>query len=77
MPLWVMQAGLQNRVLDWVRAEVIVGGGYPYVIETADQTAVLTLEDRQVFYRLLQDWFERQGIGLRLSRKLVSKMRRR
>lgn len=77
LPLWLIQAGLQDQVLDWVRAEVIVGGGYPYSIETADQTAVLTVEDRQIFYRLLQDWAERQGIGLRLSRKLVSKLRRR
>ncbi len=58
-------------------AEVVIGGGYPYVIETADQVAVLKNEDRQVFYGLLQDWAEKEDLKLRLSRKMVSKMRRR
>ena len=41
MPLWMVDDGIANQVVDWVRGEVIIGGGYPYVIETADQTAVL------------------------------------
>jgi hypothetical protein len=76
-PLWLHQSGLLENVLDWVRCEIIVGGGYPYVIETADQTAVLKAGDRQLFYRLLQDWAEDQNLNLRLSRKMVSKARRR
>ena len=40
------------------RAEVIVGRGYPYAIETADQVAVIQGQDRQQFYRLLQQWAE-------------------
>ena len=66
-----------ERVIDWVRCEVIIGGGYPYVIETADQTAVLKMDDRQTFYRLLQEWAEEENLNLRLSRKMVSKVRRR
>jgi hypothetical protein len=77
LPLWIYQAGLLEQVLDWVRCETIIGGGYPYVIETADQTAVLKAEDRQLFYRLLQDWAEEENLNLRLSRKMVSKARRR
>jgi hypothetical protein len=77
MPLWMYEAGLHNRVLDWVRGEVIIGSGYPYVIETADQTAVLQAEDRQAFYRILQEWAESEDLNLRLSRKMVSKVRRR
>jgi hypothetical protein len=49
----------------------------PYVIETADQTAVLKVEDRQVFFRILQDWAEQEELSLRFSRKMVSKVRRR
>ena len=45
--------------------------------ETADQVAVLQADDRYHFYRILQDWAEQQGIHLRLSRKMVSKVRRR
>lgn len=77
MPVWMFEAGLVDRVLDWVRGEVIIGGGYPYVIETADQTAVLQADDRQAFFRILQDWAERENLDLRFSRKMVSKVRRR
>lgn len=77
MPLWMYEAGLVDRVMDWVRGEVIVGSGYPYVIETADQTAVLQADDRQVFFRLLQEWAEQADLNLRFSRKMVSKVRRR
>lgn len=77
MPVWMYEAGLVDRVLDWVRGEVIIGSGYPYVIETADQTAVLQAEDRQAFYRILQDWADKEELDLRFSRKMVSKVRRR
>ncbi len=77
MPLWMVEAGLTERVIDWVRGEVIIGSGYPYVIETADQTAVLQAEDRQNFFRILQDWAEQEELNLRFSRKMVSKARRR
>lgn len=77
MPVWLYESGMANRVMDWVRGEVIIGGGYPYVIETADQTAVLQALDRQAFFKLLQDWAEKEDIKLRLSRKMVSKARRR
>jgi hypothetical protein len=77
IPLWVYEAGLLDRVIDWVRGEVIIGGGYPYVIETADQTAVLQAEDRHTFFKILQDWAEQEDLNLRFSRKMVSKVRRR
>jgi hypothetical protein len=77
LPLWIAEAGRLDTILDWVRGEVIIGSGYPYVIETADQVAVLQADDRYHFYRILQDWAEQQGIHLRLSRKMVSKVRRR
>jgi NurA domain len=77
LPVWVYEAGWHDRIIDWVRGEVVIGSGYPYVIETADQVAVLKNDDRQIFYRLLQDWAEQEDLKLRLSRKMVSKTRRR
>lgn len=77
LPLWLIESGHHETVLNWLRAEVIAGGGYPYAIETADQAAVLRSDDRQLFYRLLQDWCEQEGLQLNLSRKMISKMRRR
>ena len=77
LPLWIAENDRLEEILEWVRGEVIIGGGYPYVIETADQVAVLQTDDRYTFYRLVQDWAEQEGISLRLSRKMVSKSRRR
>ena len=77
IPKWVWEAGLLDTVINQVRAEVIVGNGYPYAIETADQTAVLQSRDRQIFYRILQDWAEQEDLQLRLSQKMMSKARRR
>jgi hypothetical protein len=77
MPRWIHEAGITDRVLNWVRAESIIGGGYPYAIETADQTAVLQTHDRQVFFRILQDWASQEDLQLRWSRKMMRKLRRR
>lgn len=77
LPVWIYEAGWHDRILDWVRAETIIGGGYPYVIETADQVAVLKTDDRQTFYGLLQEWAEQEELSLRVSRKMISKVRRR
>lgn len=77
MPMWMYEAGITDRILDWVRGEVVIGSGYPYVIETADQVAVVKGNDRQAFYRLFQKWAEEEDLRLQLSRKMVSKMRRR
>jgi hypothetical protein len=77
MPLWMWESNQITRYLNWVRGEVIIGGGYPYIIETADQTAVLQGPDKHIFFRVLQDWAEKEAINLRLSRKMVSKQRRR
>lgn len=77
MPRWIYDAGRHEQVFNWVRGEIVIGGGYPYAIETADQVAVIKHEDRQVFYGLLQEWAEEAGLTLRLSRKMISKVRRR
>lgn len=77
MPLWIYEDSLLERAIEWVMGEVIVGGGYPYAIETADRAAVLQANDRQIFYRLLQNWAEKENLHLRLSRKMISKVRRR
>ncbi len=76
-PRWLYEAGEHQRVLDLVRAECVVGTGYPYALETADAVAVLTMRDRERFYRLFQRFAEREGLLLRFSRKAVSKEARR
>jgi hypothetical protein len=77
MPRWIMDDGLADVVLDRVRAEAIVGNGYPYAIETADAVAVITAQDRERFYALFQQFAEKEGMPLRIARKAVSKLQRR
>lgn len=77
VPMWVPERGLLDEVLDLVRAEVIVGNGYPYVIEAADAAAVLSARDRDAFYAIFQHFTEEQGLRLRVTQKAASKARRR
>lgn len=76
-PRWVLDAGLLDHVLDVVRAEIVVGSGYPYPLETADATAVLTSEDRMAFYRLFHDFAGAEGLAVSLPAKSISKAHRR
>ncbi len=77
VPAWVYDAGLINDVLDAVRAECVVGNGYPYAIEVADAAAVITSRDREQFLRVMQEFAERESFGFSVSRKAVSKLHRR
>ena len=78
LPRWVFEAGLHDWVLDVVRAECVVGVGYPYPLETADAVAVLSMQDRERFYRLFQEYAKRNGqLTVRFSRKSLSKRGRR
>ncbi len=77
VPAWIYEANLLDEVLDAIRAECVIGLGYPYALETADQTAVITLRDREVFLRALQDFASREKLNFSVSRKSASKGRRR
>ncbi|MGH2504602.1 MAG: DNA double-strand break repair nuclease NurA, partial [Ktedonobacterales bacterium] len=76
-PRWLLDAGLLDRALEVVRAEVIAGTGYPYPIEAADAVAVISAPDRAHFYALFQEFAEREGVAFSFSRKALSKSRRR
>lgn len=77
VPAWIYEDGLLDEVLDVVRAECVVGLGYPYALETADQTAVISLRDREVFLSALQGFANENNLNFRVSRKAASKGRRR
>ena len=77
IPAWVHAAGLLEEAVDAVRAECVVGNGYPYAIETADEAAVMTARDRQQFLRAMQDFADQNSFPFRISRKAASKGRRR
>ncbi len=76
-PMWVLEKGLLDEVVDLVRAEIIVGNGYPYALEAADAATVITTPDRQAFFAIFQRFLESQGLTLRMTQKAASKTRRR
>jgi NurA domain len=77
IPLWVLQRGLLDQVINLVIAEVVVGNGYPYVIQSADAAAVINSRDREAFHAIFQRFAREQQIDLRISQKTSSKSRRR
>ena len=77
VPLWIQEQGLLDEVINLIRAEVVVGNGYPYVLESADAAAVITARDRSAFYAIFQKFAEDEAFELKISQKAVSKNRRR
>jgi hypothetical protein len=77
LPLWMVEEGWAEEALDLVRAECVIGAGYPYAIETADATAVIQQAERERFLALVQQFAEREGLSFRQTRKSLSKVTRR
>lgn len=77
IPSWIYDEGLLEELIDVVRAECVVGLGYPYPLEAADQAAVISNIDRDVFFRALQDLATREKLDFSVARKSASKARRR
>ncbi|MEM7348166.1 MAG: DNA double-strand break repair nuclease NurA, partial [Chloroflexota bacterium] len=75
LPKWLVDEGRTEEIIDLVRAECIIGVGYPYAIETADALAVISHRDRERFYGMIQRNFPE--INLIPSRKVASKQTRR
>ena len=77
LPRWLLESGRTEDILDIVRAECIIGAGYPYAIETADAVAVISAPDRQRFYALFQRFAAEAEFDFRQTRKAHSKQQRR
>ena len=76
-PRWLLETGLVDRVTDIVRAEVIIGAGFPYALESADAAAVLSTQDRMAFYKLFENFAAEYGLSSGATGKMSSKRRRR
>jgi hypothetical protein len=77
IPSWIWEDGYLEELADVVRAECVIGLGYPYPLETADATALISARDRQVFLKALQEFALREKLNFSVSRKDASKGRRR
>lgn len=77
IPVWIYEEGLLGELVDTVRAECVIGLGYPYPLEAADATAVIGTAERDSFLRALQDFAKKNNLPFSVSRKAASKGRRR
>ena len=77
VPRWMVENGVAAAAMDILRAECVVGAGYPYAIETADALAVISARDRERFYALFQQFAQQAAIEFRQARKAYSKVQRR
>lgn len=77
VPAWVYDADLLDEVADAVRAECVVGNGYPYAIETADAAAAINPADREQFLRIVGEFSRGAQLDFRVSHKRLSKSARR
>lgn len=77
-PEWLFHdKPLFEEVINIVRAEIIIGNGYIYSIESADAAAVITSQDKQTFYRIFSEFAIQNKLNYTFSRKSLSKSRRR
>ena len=75
MPNWLFQdKNLLEEIIQAVMAESLVGNGYPYAIEVADSVAVLRAEEKEIFYKILQN---KMNFNFNSSQKSMSKLKRR
>lgn len=77
-PLWLFEnRDLFEKTLNIVRAEIIIGNGYIYSIESADASAVISNNDRRQFYKIFSDFAYKNDLQVSVSQKSVSKTKRR
>ncbi len=77
MPRWVLDAGMADEIFTLLRAECVIGAGYPYTMQATDALAVLTMADRERFHAMLELFLAGEEIPLRRTRKAQSKLQRR
>jgi hypothetical protein len=77
LPRWMVESGRAEAIIDLVRAECVVGAGYPYVLETVDALAVISQQDRQRFFALFEQFAQKAGLTFTQTRKAASKLARR
>lgn len=72
-PLRYVEEGRVDYIADIVRAQLIVGGGYPYALNRAHHEAVVSVKERERFLQIVQALSEREGLGVDTSLKAVRK----
>lgn len=76
-PKWMIEERVLNEVMDIIRAETIIGNGYPYSLDSAHDEAILKMRDKDVLISLLQKFAKDHNLKFHFSIKALKKRKRR
>lgn len=74
-PLWVHRKGLVEKLANLIRASCVVGEGYPYELSKAHEYVVISKNEKEKFYEIVQKIAEGKGLDYSLSQKEFKKRR--
>ncbi len=72
-PKRIIEQGRVEELADMLRAQIIVGAGYPHAIDQAHHEANVSMGDRETFFGILQQVAESKGIDIGTSLKAAKK----
>ncbi|MCE8422604.1 MAG: DNA double-strand break repair nuclease NurA [Candidatus Methanoperedens sp.] len=68
-PAWVYQEGLIDKIADIIRAECVIRGNYPDILMRAHDAAVIRMGEHAIFYTMLENFCNVNGIQIHRSAK--------
>ncbi|MEM2899292.1 MAG: DNA double-strand break repair nuclease NurA [Thermoplasmata archaeon] len=70
-PSWALD--MVDKIADAIRAQCIVGNGYPHILKVVHDYACITNQDKEKFIRIFQKFQKKEGVNMQISRKRISK----
>jgi NurA-like 5'-3' nuclease len=74
IPAWIAN---DEETVKFIHSVIIdqikKGDGYPVVLSEAHEKAVVRAQERELFYRMLEESFVKNNISVRISRKSFKK----
>lgn len=74
-PASIARSGRVEELADVIRAQLIIGGGYPHVLDRAHHEANVTTKDRERFLRVIQMTANKHHLAIGTSLKAAKKRR--
>jgi hypothetical protein len=76
-PAWAHEEGEIDKIADIIRAECVIRGNYPDILMRAHDTAVIRINEHDLFYGMLENFCKAHGIKINKSAKHFHKMMNR
>jgi len=74
MPMWVAtDKSMKELVMATAYEQAMKGGGYPVVLAEAHERALIRGNERELFFRMLEETFIRHNVRVSMSLKMLAK----